>query len=1760
MKKLLLIFYFLFLSIHLFAVELVNEQFTSNINGWSVSNNSKVYWSSAYGGSMFIDRRDRAWKTYAFGSAYANQTLTVEVRWCATYQWESNNDYLRVKVNSSTVEKDYDGGGCQNTTFTADADSSGDFEIEFSPRTSANNEDAYIEWFTVNGNPSITTTEWVANGAFSSATISPSPYTDNADDTETLTVAGATNLEVTILGTLENANNGSCTWDYVTITDAGGTIYPRYCGNINDTFIVAGDYINLLFHSDQSVVASGVTVSITSIIPNSPPVFTSTAPASVNDNVSYSYVPTTADPEGDTVTLTATTLPSWLNFNGTTLSGVPGVANIGDHIVTLSADDGNGGVTIQTFTISVILVSNLPPIFTSIPITAGQINIPYSYLVTTSDPNGDTVTVTGTTLPGWLSFNGTQLTGTPTLVGTYNVTLTADDGNGGTDVQSFAIEVTNDTNYTSGFVDFHIVNPPSTRNINGSFAVAGNTVTCLTANTSGYGGDCHGQNDYQFETSNNRVNKFIDIDGDNSTWNSTSSNITLPVNTYQQNNGNGILWAGLFWQGRFSTDTGYVMRYGMENGASYNLIEMGKNAPTYNAGDTINIENLDANKIKLKVDTGNYQNIQANELFTYTSSNGATYAAYADVTYALRNANLAPGEHTFTVANLTTNEGRESSPGLFGGWSLVVIYAENADGDLRNVTVYHGLQLLGDTPTIKISGFKLPLKGPVSSQATVFSGEGEHLYGKTTNSSSYDWMKISNLQNSGYVYLPGPTEGTHVGNRDNMFNGQLANIDRDNIADNNLQINNNGVDIDLFNVSSIMESYRNANINTNEIYLRGDSNNDYVTPSMIAFSTELYKPNVCYDIALHRNGFVIPASPQEINTTANVSDEISVTIAIKSLESDFDLTNSALAVLLNQFKGHIDIDNTKAPKYSPTNSNALFATIYTTNSTSNRPEIAIGKNRNASIGGTLGAYEQYFVKYYYIVNDTNNSEILSQINVELNTSIDFGSGPIAQILPLERCEQSPTYNPQWNQFNVERHTSTNPIINNATDRYSLYTQIAGQDFDYSVVNYGPTGSYTTETVVTGLTVDVELLNADAFDDNTSALKCSNPDPSIIYGGFGNSRFVTFNNQSRVPIIDPNDMINTDAIRNAVFRIWVLSDANNSIVPHTSPRTDGATFKTIYDDNYKVLDIEGTCTTACDATNGVVGNSSCYNCLRLNFASAICSRDNFSIRPASYRLSISDAGPDANETSTSTLVQNSFLATPDNSENLVAEYPYLLNGYATDSSGNLVNGYTKNRFEFNSNTYQNNASILTDNTVDIALMQFQDDITNCNDTQHYSYNIVFDGGSLIKYNLTGRNTGSYDFFIKDNTWTKVDQAVNNPYKTLFDPTCFQNSDPACNDCIVGSGIIGENNNKSGCTTLSDLPLESNYEDLSLTFNPYRFDMSGLVFERRPTASANTDTLYFNNLNDSLLMSIGYDGRIVAKGFSNTDLSNFVAGCTAQDIIFETNTTTIPNNITDEDGNLIDFQQVLVDSTGIASAIVLNENNLTLDSTNFSKVQNGGTNITIHYNYAKPLASPINPADVNISLLIASSPNASASANMSINFIPDGNITGGTKRFYYARTVPGQTVYKTKEDFVLTQLLTQVYCFDVANVLCQTMGLNTIAYPAVVNNLMWYSADVHDPLDGGILDIQVVSGAGNLTPNGALDFTTGRRNDLNVGYSGNGRPEINDINATFSPWLNYISNTVSYRVIFTSQGNWTGIGKTGNVIDTLPKDEPNNRISW
>ncbi len=137
------------------------------------------------------------------------------------------------------------------------------------------------------------------------------------------------------------------------------------------------------------------------------------------------------------------------------------------------------------------------------------------------------------------------------------------------------------------------------------------------------------------------------------------------------------------------------------------------------------------------------------------------------------------------------------------------------------------------------------------------------------------------------------------------------------IAGNNNEMtgNNNGIDIENYDVSDIMTRYRDEDENINTVYIGLSSTQDYITPSMISFSAELYKPNVCYDYVVRRDAYTISSDNRLIDAFMNVNDELSITVAVKSLESDFDLTGSKLAITMNDTNGSVSFErqNTHLP-------------------------------------------------------------------------------------------------------------------------------------------------------------------------------------------------------------------------------------------------------------------------------------------------------------------------------------------------------------------------------------------------------------------------------------------------------------------------------------------------------------------------------------------------------------------------------------------------------------------------------------------------------------------------------------------------------------------------------------------------------------------------------------------------------------------------------------------------------------------------------
>lgn len=167
---------------------------------------------------------------------------------------------------------------------------------------------------------------------------------------------------------------------------------------------------------------------------------------------SFSYVvPTTAftDANGDSITYSASGLPSWLTFTASTrtFSGTPPTGTAGSWTITVTGNSNGGPAVRGTFGLS---VANTAPVFNG-PLT-NQSPIPgsnFSYQFSTSaftDPKGDTLTYSATGMPAWLAFNaGTRtFSGVPTSVGNWTVVVTARDPGGLSASSSFTVTV-NDT-------------------------------------------------------------------------------------------------------------------------------------------------------------------------------------------------------------------------------------------------------------------------------------------------------------------------------------------------------------------------------------------------------------------------------------------------------------------------------------------------------------------------------------------------------------------------------------------------------------------------------------------------------------------------------------------------------------------------------------------------------------------------------------------------------------------------------------------------------------------------------------------------------------------------------------------------------------------------------------------------------------------------------------------------------------------------------------------------------------------------------------------------------------------------------------------------------------------------------------------------------------------------------------------------------------------------------------------------------------------
>ncbi len=374
-----------------------------------------------------------------FTAANWDQTQTVTLTGLQDYANDGDTSYTLLTAAASSTDSAYDGLAVADVLLT-NLEVANTAPAITSPVTQSIDEDTPLIFSSANGNALVVSDD--------DAGDNPVQIGLSAND-GVLSLAGTTGLTFSAGdGTADASIQFTGKIRDINSALEGMSFFPN--SDFNGSTNISIDLNDLGNSGSSGALASSANIAIDITPVNDAPSFTSSPVTSAAQDALYSYTIDATDPDGDPLTIDATTLPAWLTFtdngDGTaTLSGTPTDTEVGSHSVVLSISDGSLSDS-QSFTIVVGNVNDAPSFTSTAPTSATQ-NTLYSYTIATTDPDGDPLTIDAPTLPAWLTFtdngDGTAiLSGTPsnTEVGNHNVVLEVSDG-ASTVSQAFSILV-----------------------------------------------------------------------------------------------------------------------------------------------------------------------------------------------------------------------------------------------------------------------------------------------------------------------------------------------------------------------------------------------------------------------------------------------------------------------------------------------------------------------------------------------------------------------------------------------------------------------------------------------------------------------------------------------------------------------------------------------------------------------------------------------------------------------------------------------------------------------------------------------------------------------------------------------------------------------------------------------------------------------------------------------------------------------------------------------------------------------------------------------------------------------------------------------------------------------------------------------------------------------------------------------------------------------------------------------------------------------
>ncbi|MEM9529789.1 MAG: putative Ig domain-containing protein [Pseudomonadota bacterium] len=191
--------------------------------------------------------------------------------------------------------------------------------------------------------------------------------------------------------------------------------------------------------------AGGAAEVVFTWVINAPPVLTPPANQTGVEGAAVALQLIASDPDGDTLSYGATGLPAGLALNSGTGAITGALASAGNYTTSVSVSDGRGGSAGATFS---WVVEEPPPVNQPpVLINPGPQQAVEGDLIQlqlqASDPDDDPLTFAASGLPAGVTLNPTSgfMSGTLTAAGSGSATVVVDDGQGGTDVETFSWEI-----------------------------------------------------------------------------------------------------------------------------------------------------------------------------------------------------------------------------------------------------------------------------------------------------------------------------------------------------------------------------------------------------------------------------------------------------------------------------------------------------------------------------------------------------------------------------------------------------------------------------------------------------------------------------------------------------------------------------------------------------------------------------------------------------------------------------------------------------------------------------------------------------------------------------------------------------------------------------------------------------------------------------------------------------------------------------------------------------------------------------------------------------------------------------------------------------------------------------------------------------------------------------------------------------------------------------------------------------------------------